>query len=151
MTNDERIMEAVRAMPGSTSKEIAQLTDIGMSSASARLSVFVKRGLVRREGGQHYPGDGKPIVPKKLRMSSGTKLNQRIIELEEEVLRLKAWQEEAIKKYPDLGVKPEILEARRVVAEVFARHGDKGKINDVMSGKLDESPLMQVALLAAAS
>lgn len=151
MTNDEQIMEAVRAMPGSTSKEIATLTGIGNSSVSARLSVFHKRGLVRREGGKHYPGDGKPVIPKKLRMSPSTKLNQRIIELKEQVLALKEWQEAAIKKHPDLGVKPEILEARRVVAEVFARQGDKGKINDVMSGKLDESPLMQVALLAASS
>lgn len=151
MTNDEKILEAVRAMPGSTSKEIAQLTDIGVSSVSARLSVFVKRGLVRRESGKHYPGDGKPIIPTKLRMTQGTKDKMHISRLEQRVAELEAWQTEAIRRYPDLAVKPEILEARRVIAEVYTQKGDKQKVIEAMAGKLDETALMQVALLAASS
>lgn len=137
-------------MPGVTNKETVELTGIAYGNVTARISVMRKRGLVKTEENRHYLGDGKPTVPPKLKMKPATKTNLRIIELEELVAELKEWQAKAIAKYPDLGVKPEVLVARRIVAQVYETKGDKQKVHDALAGKLDESPLIQVALLAAA-
>lgn len=149
-TQDEQILEVIRAMPGVTNKETVELTGIAYGNVTARMSVMRKRGLVKTKENRHYLGDGKPTVPPKLKMKKSTKAELRITELEELVVSLTAKLAEAIAKYPDLAIKPKVLEARKIVADVFNRKGDKQKAHEALTGKLDESPIMEVALLAGA-
>lgn len=154
MTIDEKILETVKQMPGSKSAEIALLADIKLNSVSSRITRLVATGALRREGKMIFLGSGeaqKAPVSKKLRMKPTTKMNLRIQELEAEVHELECWKEDAIRRYPDLSVKPEILAARKIIAKVFSDQQDHTKAREAMAGNLDKSPIMQVALLAAGS
>lgn len=148
----EQVLEIVKAMPGCTLTEVCTLVDFRRASVSSRLHQLKCEGKIRHENNRYYPSDGTPqkTIPKKLKMKQSTKNNLRLIELEELVIELQLWKEAAIKRYPDLGVKPEILAARKIVAQVFKNMGDKHKEAETLAGRLDESPLIQVALLAGA-
>lgn len=147
----EQVMEIMKTMPGLRLTEIAQFVEFRRESVSARLTQLKREGRVKHEDGKYYPGNGTPqlpAIPPKLRIRKSTKDNLRITELEEEILQLKAWQQSAIAKYPDLGVDPKILAARALAIEYYRRLNDSHKIADIKAGKLDETPLIQVALMA---
>lgn len=149
MTNIAKIIETVREFPGLTPREISEFTGIKMNSLTSPISEQIKKGVLKREDHRIYMGDGKPIIPPKMRMKPETKLNLQVQQLQEQIADLIAWKEAAIKEYPDLAVKPEILEARKVLAKVFTDNGDKIKAAEARTGSLDNTTLMKVALLAA--
>lgn len=62
----------------------------------------------------------------------------------DELAELRAWKADAIARYPDLGVKPVVLEARKIVADVFG----KEKRDAIMRGEHDAGPAMKVAVSA---
>jgi len=149
MSNITRILETVREFPGLTPREISEFTGIKMNSLTSPISEQIKKGVLKRKDHKIYIGDGKPIVPPKMQMKPETKLNLQVKQLQEQIADLIAWKDAAIKEHPDLAVKPEILEARRVLAKVFTDNGDKTKAAEARTGSLDNTTLMRVALLAA--
>lgn len=136
MTLSEKLLEAVRAMPGSTLQELVTLVDGANSTVSARLSELFKHGAITREGGMYYPA----VVEK-----------DRLKALEEQVEDLLEWQKNAIKKYPDLAISREMLAARQVAISYYEKIGDLQKAKEIRRGKHDNTPLIQVALLALSS
>jgi hypothetical protein len=156
VSQHEQIMEIVKAIPGSRLSEITTLVDFRRESVSARLTQLKREGRVRYEDGKYYPGDGKPqpIITKKLRMPKekveNLTLKQTLDAALEQVANLQAWQEFAIKRYPDLAVKPEIMAARKIAQEYYEQRGDKQKASDIRAGKHDDAPFMHMILAAMA-
>ena len=156
---NEQILEIVKAMPGSRLNEISALVDFRRQSVSARLSELKRKGQVRHEpNGTYYIGDGTPpkaVIPKKLRMKpekvEKITMGQKLDILEQEVAELLEWKAEAIRRYPDLAVSKELLAARQVAIDYYSKLNDQQKIKEIRTGKLDETPLIQVALLAMSS
>jgi hypothetical protein len=144
-TQQEEILEVIRNMPGCSMGEIKELVSFGSDSVSSRLTTLKAKGMVRHEGKKYYPGDGKPPIPKKLQAKAPIATMSMRTELDE----LRAWKAAAIAKYPDLGVSPELKAAREAAIAYYKKIGDNNRANSVKAGELDNTPVIQVALLAA--
>ena len=152
-------------MPLSTAPEVAQLcTATKANQAAASLLSLVNRGTLVREkvtrpfgknGTQQTwgyklnpdPAQKPPVHPSRIAKPSAS-AQHKLTEALARVAELEAWQEAAIRKYPDLGVDPEVLEARKLVADTLRESGDKNAAEEVMAGKRDHTPLMKVAMRA---
>lgn len=73
--------------------------------------------------------------------------NQQSISAELEQLR--AWKAAAIKRFPELAVREETLSARKIAAAYFRKSGDTGRAQKIERGELDNSPVIQIAILAS--
>lgn len=159
MTIQKEILEIVRELPGVTSEEItALMPHTTRQSVRHELKRLAFKGKIDRvikkkpgEGGRQpyaysISQTGKPplkLVPKKAPPVVSECL---VSALRAEIAELKAWKAEAIRRYPDLGVPPEVLAARKIVAETMS--GDKMFVDSLMRGEKDNLPIMKVALKA---
>lgn len=134
-------------MPGITVSEIKQLTP-NQKNPSARVSMMVASGEIRREGRKHYIGDGVPPIPAKLQMKAPTKLSSTVEELRAKNAELVEWIRRAIEKYPDLAVPDVVIEARKIVVEYYQGVKDFTMAGKAKCGDLDQSPIMQVTIMA---
>lgn len=123
-------------------------------SASARLSQFVNEGLATREGVRHNPGTGLPGVVYK---PTGVPYSQRQPEIrirprkrkrptDTELVELRRWKADAIKRFPQLGVDPIVLTARDHVASILRSEGNEAKAALVDQGELDDGETMRIVL-----
>ncbi len=144
----ERIIEIVTEFPGLVVSEIRELLDLEGGRVSARLSELVKSGKLKRESGQYFIGDGEPLVLKKEPSKKDYNALARIAALEEALADALTWQTEAIKRFPDLAVKPEVLAARKVAAKYYEDVGDTKMVRAITLGAHDNAPVVQIALRA---
>lgn len=133
--------QIVSQYPGLTAAEIETLLDKPAGTISNRLHAARKAGLIRAEKTvelnkplRYYPADGKPDAPFK-RSNTLQRKEARIKELE-------AWKADAIARFPELGVDPKLLAARRRLAEFYSE-ADRAA---VLAGEFDNSIAMRVLL-----
>ena len=88
-----------------------------------------------------------PISPKlKLVKPTEAGLQAQLETLREQVAELKVWKDAAIARYPDLGVPPEVLRARAIVAKVMKESDDREGARDVELGKRDKTMILRAVL-----
>jgi len=161
MTNRQIIIDAIRELPGIGSGDVAKLTGISPGSVSSHMSQLATEGALRREPeGRGYayfvaeqsdkPAPVEPAEPKPKR-SKSSKLLRAESALEaalEHIKNLEAWQEAAIQRHPDLGVRPEVLAARQVAMNYYHRRADPKMVSEIKAGKHDDAPFMHMILAA---
>ncbi len=122
--------------------------------ASARLSQFVKEGLAERRGLRRNPGTGLDCVAY---IPTGRRFSERILEdrdprrkrrrpTTDELKTLRRWKADAIARFPELGVDPLILRARKQVASILRDEGSEAKAALVERGELDDGETMRIVL-----
>lgn len=167
------IIEAVKALPGITSPEIVELTGMKRQEVTHHLAVMTAEGLLERVTKMRTP-NGKsgrrtmfaysisqnpfpqPTVVVKPKVKAPTEnveaaLRARISDLSAKLAEAEQWREDAIRRYPDLAVDPLVLKARKIVADIYRNKLDTTRESDAMAGRLDKSPIMEVALAALQS
>lgn len=165
------IIEAVKALPGITSPEIVELTGMKRQEVTQHLAVMAAEGVLERVT-KMRPHTGKagrrtvyaysvsqnptPTVVVKPKAKAPaenveTALRARISDLSAKLAEAEQWREDAIRRYPDLAVDPLVLKARKIVAMIYHGKLDTTRESDAMAGRLDKSPIMEVALAALQS
>lgn len=164
MSIRSEVFEVVKAIPGITSPEVGQLmTHVKQSAVDQALSAGYIMGHLLRED---KPCDPKPggrsslysysvaerVVPPvrayKRKTPTPAGVNATVSALKAELAELKTWKAQAIARYPDLLVSPEVLAARKLVAGVFKAKGDVHAAQEVLDGKRDNAVPVQAVLLA---
>lgn len=150
MTQKEKILEIVKAFPGANLAQIQELVDFRKDSVSARIVSLMQQGLITREGRLYFINE-KPVPqlkePKKI-PSSGVKTVDDYTNLVSQVNELLEWKANAIKLYPQLGIKPEVLAARKIAMQYYEKINDRQKAIDINHGKYDDAPFMCMIIQA---
>ena len=166
MTVREKVFEVVRAMPGLTAREIATLVpDARYSAVTQVLCIYSAKGelLQEQKDNPAYSSSNrarktisiysvnpcpKPVARKmKLREPTAAGFHANMAALRDRVAELEQWKAAAIARFPDLGVDPVIIAARRLVAKQ-ANMTDRHLADEVMAGRRDNVLAMQVAIEA---
>lgn len=141
---------------GLTSNEFVDLmvSKEDKRNASARLSQFVKEGLAKKAGSRINSETGNRVT---IYTPSGASFSNRVFEsrapsrkrrrpTSSELIELRRWKADAIKRYPDLGIDPIIFDARQRVADILRSEGFEDKARIVESGELDGGETMRIVL-----
>lgn len=154
MSQRSEILAIVKAEPGVIMTRINALMP-NYKNPSAEVSQMLRTGELRAEKRgrvfHYFLGDGKAIVPKKLRLSENTKLEIKVAELLEKNEEMSEWIKKAIERYPDLAIPDELKKARQVAIDYYNKLGDKQKAADIKAGRCDHTPMIQIALMAIES
>jgi hypothetical protein len=153
------ILEVIRTLPGITREEIIELMpDTPPGTVASTLTKLERRGLVTVAGKPSPKPKGRrtiksytvstnpnpvaaPVRKLKNRTPTATGYEARIEALNAKIAELESWKADAIKRYPDLAVPPEMLTARKIIAETL---GDKTALH----GGFDNAPIMRATLRA---
>lgn len=160
-TQDE-ILEVIRELPDISVAQIAEyVSHVHRSVVAYHLNRMLRQGLVVRRaanlpngkgGGQYLYSlnpEGKPsVLPLKLVKPMERGLQARLDDALARVREPETWKVEAIARFPDLGVDPEILQARKIAAGVLRRKGDNSAAADILAGRRDNSAIMEATLAA---
>jgi hypothetical protein len=162
-----RILDIVTAMPGCEYKEILTLADAKAYTVKEQLRILANDGTLTKEkktfntkqrGGRTFaltyslrePGtkvvSAAPVTVRKAQTLSDTSTLLEV--LHAEIAELKAWKVDAIARYPDLGVEPLILKARKIVANIYHKKLDTTRKADALAGRLDKTPIMEATVAA---
>jgi hypothetical protein len=159
----DQIITIVREKPGLTPRQIGDhFPHLGQGSWSSQITQAVAKGVLRYQETPCKPnkasgwrtkyktvhlGDGKPVVraPRQKRDAPSLLL---LTALRYEIATLKAWQADAIARYPDLGVEPLLLKARQIVAKALREAGEHGAVDAVMNGSRDHSVAIRATITA---
>lgn len=165
---ETRLIDIVKALPGSMSPDIVALADMSRPAVTNGLVLLTRRGVLRRElrpiPDKKGPGRGTayayfineggalvaptPVIKRKSFAPTPTAQTETIKALRAEVAELTAWKADAIARYPDLGVEPIILKARKIVADIYRNKMDPARQAEAQLGKLDNTPIMQATVAA---
>jgi hypothetical protein len=151
----KEVREIITQMPNITVDEILELMPHSTKArVSSALWVGTTKGEFVRDDSRpaRYTlavGDFKPVS--KLRKSkdktvSNSALEDQINTLKSEIQELKAWKQDAIKRFPELSVAPVVFRARKIAAEQYK--SDANMAQNIMSGNFDNKPLI-AAIVAA--
>jgi len=66
----------------------------------------------------------------------------------EKIAELEAWKADAIARFPELAVDPDVLKARKIVHKMLMEGGDRNLAADVIAGKKDETMLVRACVAA---
>lgn len=162
-----RILDIVSAMPGCEYKEILTLADASPYHVKEQLRILSDTGTLvkhkktfntKQRGGRTFAltytiNDGSPkalsIPPVTVRKQvEWAKAVAAEKEMYAELTELKAWKADAIARYPDLGVEPLILKARKIVANIYHAKMDTARKEDALKGRLDKTPIMEATVAA---
>lgn len=163
-TQNSEILEIIENLPGCTSKQICDLAPhIKFSQIHARLTVLFAQGKISRvripnpDTAQikrnkvvwsYTIGSGKPPINPKLIKKNEYRNDPCILEELEELRHFKI---EAIKRYPELAIAPEMLVARQVAYDYYMSIKDTDHARKAKAGLLDNTPVIQIAVRAAES
>lgn len=163
----KEILEVVRELPGSTTRDIADLMPhVPFGTVGALVHTLKAEGAIVAKGLRPYTtSDGKqrhhhtyflssnptPVTPTpRVRRSKPTTAGYeaRIKELEAKVADLTQWRANALERYPDLGVEPVVLKARKLVATEVRAGGDNNLADEILAGRKDTTLMVRVAIKA---
>lgn len=163
----EEVLEILRELPNSTSKEVSQLMPhTPYTSISSMINWLYRHGHIVRGEPKSVPNKmGKSITtptyvinPDPTRTTNVVRIQRKqpteaalrlqIDELNEQVASLEEWKREAIRRHPELAVKPVVLQARALVAAELKASGDVSLAAQVERGDRDETLMMRVAVRA---
>jgi hypothetical protein len=116
-------------------------------SASARLSQFVAEQLAIKVTGQGlavYVPTGREFAERVLPKRDKRRARKRPTDTE--LVELRQWKADAIRRFPELGVPPHVATARERVAAIFRAQGCEIKAVMAASGELDETETMRVVI-----
>lgn len=141
------VLRAVRETPGVTSSELAEELSLHQSTISVATAELETRCLITRvrKGRHHlyYPAGAQdvtvaPITATDIEVEA---LKAEVEDLRREVEALRAFKARAIEGYPHLDDDPMLLEARRIVAELFPDVSET-----ILAGEADYGPTVRAAL-----
>jgi len=138
---------------GLTCFEFEQLLD-DPRSTSKMLSLFWQEGLAEKGAKRVNPKTG---IAHLSYIPTGVPFSQRITRTQiassrksdradNELIELRQWKAEAIKRFPELGLDPLVKKARSTVADIFRREGNQTKAALIESGELDDGDTMRAVL-----
>lgn len=152
---DKELLLLVETQPGITATQVAEFYDVGTAQANARLRRLFNEGKLARKDispkgirGINYGyalSNGEAPSPRPLKRSTPTengwkaRYNEALVEVD----RLKEWQAEALRRYPDLAVPDVVFRARQIVAKAAPEHRA-----EALDGRLDKKPIMLVTIAA---
>jgi len=119
------ILDYIKANPGCTSTDISAAHGLLRQSITGVLtSMCRERVLSRKREGRTF----RYVAVDPLSFDTWEK---RARELQAKVDELYAWKQAAIAKYPDLGVSPVLMQARKIVADLYRKQPNaiEGNIN----------------------
>lgn len=163
MSIGSEIEEIVREMGPVTVAEIAQLMPhTNSSNLAAHLCHLENKGLVSSEridnpkgrarghrSVKRYTIGGTPRAkPHKLKSPTPKAQAFNDSELRGKIAELEAWKASAIARYPDLGVDPDVLAARKIVHKMLIESHERNLAADVIAGKKDETMLVRAVVAA---
>lgn len=137
--------------------------DTAYQNVSALLSLYVSEGVAEKRGSKinpatgHsctvYAANGTPYYSRRLigrdnerGKPTPRKLTDRIVTLQARIDGLEAWKAEAIKRFPELGVDPVILAARKSLAAIMRSEGMGAKAVLIERGELDDGENMRIVV-----
>lgn len=139
VTNEVR--EIVRNLPGCTAADIITLMP-HVKPVDVHRCVYSQAasGRFQRTGRpyRYTLSDGAPVKPKAIPLTSNV-----IRDLEARITELLAWKNAAIARFPDLGVDPIVLEARRIAAQAAP-----DQAADIAAGRRDGSAIIRALVIA---
>jgi hypothetical protein len=163
MSVSKEVLKVVAEMPGVEANDIVELMpNVNASTVKSALTFLAQKGKVDREptliktklgtrksfsyrlpakanghanGTAHaVPAPSPQAPPPRKQLAS---LKGQLAAAEEELARLRQWKAEALERFPELRVKPEVLEARKIVSGLASDSGDKDLAERVMRGECD--------------
>lgn len=163
-TSRREVLEIIRELPDSTSREIASLMPhMNPATVAATVNKLKMEGIVIESGSKvlditngtrtfvtyAISPNPTPVVARMKRTApSEAALHLRIKELEATIAELRVWKDAAISRYPDLAVSPIVLKARKLVAEELRAGGDPALAEQVSLGRKDDTLMMRVTIKA---
>lgn len=157
-TAQERVIETVKTFPGITCSEVHDLLpELSLSRCSSILSKLKTTGRVSTDYKPNERcGRGQPAqlmtftwneqpVRAIRRKQPTTDINTDF--LRARIRELEAWKADAISRFPELGVDPIVLEARKMVIAQLSP-AEKHLANEIRAGHNDETLVMRVAIEA---
>jgi hypothetical protein len=171
MSVHDRVLSVVKEVPGAEATDIVELLpNCNESTVRAALSVLAKENKLSRQKTYRETPFGKrmtylyrpadkaaaasltqpqPAPAKRKRAGEEVaNLRGRLAAAEEELTTLRQWKAEAIERHPDLRVKQEVIEARKIVSQELLKTGDKARASDVSEGRSDNSIIMRAVVAA---
>ena len=158
------ILTTIEAYPGKTTTELmALLPHISKSSVQSTVSLLLRRGRLKlgeprlgSRGGLKYSfrtyliNDGVPPPSKGIKLKNPTDagLRAQLEQARQQIAELETWKQAAISRFPDLGVEPIVLKARKIVADEVRAGGDILLANQIVSGLKDSTLMVRVAIKA---
>jgi hypothetical protein len=163
------ILLVIDKLPGITSPQLCDLLPhINGRTVRSTLSTLYKRRKVTRVKAPRREDDPRPAgntgfaymvnpvpAPRKgklkpeqmaARKVRDDSIDAELARLRNQIAELEAWKADAIKRFPDLAVAPEVLQARKIVADCLG--GDVVAVEDTLAGRKDHSPIMRATLVA---
>ena len=143
----QEILEIVREMPKATTKEIEQLMSHASATRVRRLLLQMSNTgrLIRHKVKTNRSGR----APSAYELNpdwNGNAVKLVQPDLTAELRELRQWKAEALLRYPDLAVDPNMLRARTIVA---AQAGDDHRARDeILGGKRDTSLAVRSTFIA---
>lgn len=148
---DNDILEAVKHLPNVTRAELVDL----LSPTHKKMAVGM--GITKLVRRRKLATGEKPnpkrrgrrtiqtfVIPQHDKIPEKKATVPEFQRMKREVEELRAWKEEAIRRFPDLAVPAIVIEARALVATEL----DNGHKAEVLAGKKDDSPIMRAVLAA---
>lgn len=163
MTIKSEILEIVREMGPINARDIMLLmSHQTRSNVTARLSELEARGAIHSES---VPDKVSPtgrvkvyryceiaprpkLVKRKLTKPTPIAMAYNETALRQRITELEAWKADAIKRYPDLAVAPEILKARAIALEMLAGERSHSELELIRIGQKDGTVLIRAIVRA---
>lgn len=161
MSVQSEVEEVVREMGPVTALEVIQLMPhASRQQVYARLNSLEAQGKISsekipdpkddRRKVNRYSYGGSPRSPKPRQRKVPTNQAQAVnaADYRAKIAELEEWKAQAIARFPELGVDPETLAARKIVHKMLVEAGDRNLAKHVLAGDKDETMLIRAVVAA---
>lgn len=143
---DKELLLLVETQPVLSCKDVAKFYDVTETTASHRLNRLFTAGKLGRKN-IRPPGERGIeygyFRPMKRKEPTANGYLARLEEAQAEIIALREWQAEALRRYPDLAVPDIVFRARQIVAKAAPEHRE-----EALDGRLDKKPIMLATIAA---
>ena len=161
-TSYAQVFQFIQDSPGCTGRQIMDSLP-ECNHIYAKLAYLEKRGFVKKASidnpdtasNRRYVNGywSTGIKPEENRVWPKIKSKPRLRgQLEAswsaELIELRQWKAQALARYPELAVSDAVMRARVAAEEYYEQIGDRIRASDARSGRLDKSPVIQIAIKA---
>lgn len=157
------VEEIVREMGRVTALEVIQLMPhVSRQQVYSRLSSLEAQGKIssekipdpkddhRKVNCYSFGGTPKPVAARARKVPTNQAQMVNAADYRAKIAELEKWKADAIARYPDLGVDPDVLAARKIVHRMVKEGGDKHMADQIIAGHKDEALMMRAVIAALA-
>lgn len=160
MTIQSEVEEVVRTMGRVTALDVIQLMPhCSRQQVYARLNALEAQGKItsmkipdpkddRRKVNRYSYGGDPNAKPRKVKRATPRAMAFNEAELRQKIAELEAWKVDAIARFPELAVDPDVMKARKIVHKMLLESGDRTLAGHVIAGDKDETMLVRAVVAA---